>query len=107
MNNFGFVKRKTPAQIQEAVPTFPLTKDGNYDFRKRRICNLTDPQDLNDATNKLYVDNLIGLKSIPKTNEGSYDFGKLKLRYVAEPEESYDATSKGYVDTSIISKFNF
>jgi hypothetical protein len=62
MNNFGLAKFKTrefkrgQAVEQSGVPT---TKDGNYDFRKRRITNISEPVEPNDAVSKVYFENLI------------------------------------------------
>lgn len=35
---------------------FSLTPSGDFDFQKKRICNISKPTELNDATTKLYVD---------------------------------------------------
>lgn len=35
---------------------YTLTKDGNIDIQRKRICNMSKPTDGYDAVNKLYVD---------------------------------------------------
>lgn len=36
--------------------SFPLTKDGDYDFSYHRLCNIKSPEEDNDSTTKVYVD---------------------------------------------------
>ena len=59
MNKFGYFKRKSVDSNITTVQSFPTTKDGNYDFKKRRICNVSEPLDKTDVTNKDYIDKLL------------------------------------------------
>lgn len=47
------------SQIKSRIFGFNLTPSGDFDFQKKRICNLPTPTHPNDAANKSYVDEKI------------------------------------------------
>jgi hypothetical protein len=48
---------RSTSRKQSGQPSgFVLTENGDFDVKRKRICNLHKPSHINDATNKLYVD---------------------------------------------------
>jgi hypothetical protein len=56
IDKFG---RSTSRKQSGQTSGFVLTENGDFDVKRKRICNLHKPSHINDATNKLYVDDKI------------------------------------------------
>jgi hypothetical protein len=57
MNKFGGTpSRGATAKVIHTPNVVTLTKDGNYNFRGRKLCNVKLPTEKSDAVNKEYLD---------------------------------------------------
>ena len=95
-----------------------LPATGNFNMANYKIINLLTPDDLTDAANKGYVDNVtayvntflklsggtrIGVDSFTMSaaTSGQIDMNSNKILNVATPTLSTDASNKSYVDAQI------
>lgn len=53
LNKFG---GRSIGARRSLIPQFEVTSDGNISVENIKICNLKEPTDATDASNKLYVD---------------------------------------------------
>ena len=80
----------------------------NLNMNNKKINHLAPPRDLNDATNKKYVDDTLLLNNITMSNylkkdgsvamTGNLNVGSKKIVGLATPTSNTDAATKKYVD---------
>lgn len=110
---------KTLTEVDNRIG-FSKSKTGDYNFKKRRLCNVGDAVDETDATNlkrirkmnderdqqlsaqlteainKVVVD-VNNKVTFSKTTDGDYNFKKQRLSNIADAKENGDAVTFGMV----------
>jgi hypothetical protein len=97
------LREKPDVTTATAVAAFPLTSTGNYNVKKKRLCNVGNPVEQQDAATKVYVDNLgialdTRIGSCLALKNDVFEINKKRLVNVSLPQEANDAASKQYVD---------
>lgn len=73
---------------------FQLTRDGHYDLRGKRLCNIADPIHKDEAVNlgmiRTYTLNF-------ETNEDMFDAKNKKIIHVTNGEKDTDAVNRKFV----------
>ena len=101
MNKFG---RSLPSSSrQKGVRVLPtpnliaLTKDGDYNIRDRRLCNVKSPTEDSDAANRKFVDG-ITLSLLTKIDKSSNDCVKLIESVVNDVRKNMENQMSNFVD---------
>ena len=103
-NNFQVVNLKNPTlptdavnkqSVESLITATALIKNSEIDMQKNKIINLGSPQDLEDAVNKSYLDNVC-LNFIKKNS--AIDMNSNRILNLGKPVGENDAVSKSYVD---------
>ena len=84
----------------------------NLNMNNKKINHLAPPTDLNDATNKKYVDDTLLLNNVAMSNylkkdgsvamTGNLNVGSKKIVSLATPTSDTDAATKNYVDDNTV-----
>jgi hypothetical protein len=73
---------------------FLLTRDGQYDIKGKRLCNVGDPIDKNEVANLKTIHSLtLNCETINKM----FDAKNKRISRIANPEHDTDAANKKYV----------
>jgi hypothetical protein len=81
----------TETRVKSSPCNLHLTKDGNYDLQNKRLKNVAEPNDNNDAVSKIYADKI----------ENQFD------RKVDEIEAKFDTKSNELKNFDTWIKYNF
>lgn len=73
---------------------FELTPDGHYDLKRKRVCNLADPMNNEEAVN-LYTVRSLTLNC--ETINGMYDAKHKRILNIASPTADTDAVNRIFV----------
>ncbi|KAG1651860.1 hypothetical protein GQR58_026696 [Nymphon striatum] len=96
-------------EARNLIKNYALLRNGtskphtNIDWNMKKIINLGDPDDLNDATTRGYVDNLITQKIRSETllldgPKKDINWNDKKITNLGNPINEQDAVNKNYVD---------
>lgn len=77
---------------------FQLTEDGNFDFKRKRVCNLADPINDEEAVN---LKTIHTLTLNCDTNDGMFDGKDKRIKNIASAIADTDAVSRQYLLTEI------
>lgn len=73
---------------------FQLTRDGHYDLRRKRLCNVADPIHKDEAVN---LGTIRTFTLNCETDETMFDAKNKKIRHVAIAEKDTDAVNRKFV----------
>ncbi|GBO10195.1 hypothetical protein AVEN_183308-1 [Araneus ventricosus] len=91
---------------------FKLTDDGNYDMEKKKLKNVDEPVDINDASTKSYVDSIeLNLKSkmvelqkrsLIHSEHGDFDARGKIIGNVKDPIKNLNVVNKQYLENNAL-----
>lgn len=87
-------RRVTPIRVINNGNNNILKADGNFDFRGKRLTNVSVPIKPSDVVIKEYVDD----NFLTAVDQGDYSFKNKRLKQVRAPLSGGDAVNKEYVD---------
>lgn len=99
VDKFGRHSQRQRLRIIKGPPGegFNLTTDGNYDMKQKRISNVNNAVEDNDAVNLFTLKR----KCLFLDDDNTFDVNGNTLYNLKTPESESDATSKKYVDIEI------
>jgi len=96
VDKFGRHESSIPRGVLRGPPGegFQLTRAGQYDLKGKRLCNVGDPTDKNDAAN-LETINILTLHC--QTIDSMFDARNKRISNIANPEHDSDVANRKYV----------
>lgn len=101
MNKFGrslpTTSRQKGVRVLQAPNLIALTKDGDYNVRDHRLCNVKSPTEDSDAVNRKFVDNLTS-SLLAKIDKSSSDCVQLIESLINEIRKNMENQISNFVD---------
>lgn len=96
VDKFGRHERSFDHEVFRGPPGegFQLTQDGNYDLKRKRLCNLADPVSNEEAAN---LKTIRTLTLNCQTADGVFDAKNKRIQNIANASADNDAVSREFV----------
>lgn len=96
VDKFGRHERSFAHEVFRGPPGdgFQLTQDGNYDLKRKRLCNLADPLSNEEAVN-LKIIRTLTLNC--ESADGMFDAKNKRIQNIAKASEDNDAVNREFV----------
>lgn len=81
---------------------FNLTPEGNFDLRKKRVCNAANPVDEQDVATKSFVHHSLNHRTSIDNKNNTFSIKKKRLIDVNDPVNPSDAVTKSFLQNKAL-----